>query len=83
MAASFTMPFTGSLSPVMASVSGYAVAQPQGLAAHGGFKDWFIESTGRPGFTIELGKGENPLPLADFESIYGKAREMLLACLLM
>jgi g-D-glutamyl-meso-diaminopimelate peptidase len=78
-----TPPCAKLMASVMASVSGYTVAQPQGLAAHGGFKDWFIESTGRPGFTIELGKGENPLPLSEFESIYAKARELLLACLLM
>ena len=78
-----TPPCAKLMASVMASVSGYAVAQPRGLAAHGGFKDWFIESTGRPGFTVELGKGENPLPLADFEAVYRKAREMLLAALLM
>lgn len=62
----------------MAAVSGYCVGMPTGLASHGGFKDWFIEEFRRPGFTIELGKGENPLPLSDFETIYEKAREMLL-----
>ncbi|MBO5929133.1 MAG: M14 family metallocarboxypeptidase [Clostridia bacterium] len=62
----------------MASVSGYTVASPTGLASHGGFKDWFIEEFGRPGFTIELGRGENPLPLSDFEEIYRKVEEMLL-----
>lgn len=62
----------------MAAVSGYRVGMPTGLASHGGFKDWFIEEFRRPGFTIELGKGVNPLPLSDFETIYEKAREMLL-----
>lgn len=62
----------------MAAVSDYRVGTPSGLASHGGFKDWFIEEFRRPGFTLELGKGVNPLPLSDFEAIYGKAREMLL-----
>ncbi len=77
-----TPPSAELIASVMAVSSGYTVAAPGGLAGHGGFKDWFIESTGRPGFTIELGRGQNPLPLADFEEIYRKAREMLLIALL-
>lgn len=69
------------MAKAMATVSGYRVAEPKGLASHGGFKDWFIETYHRPGFTIELGKGTNPLPLDDFENIYQKAREMLLISL--
>ncbi len=70
------------MAAVLGATSGYAVSRPSGLASHGGFKDWFIESTGRPGFTLELGKGENPLPIAGFEAVYTKAREMLLISLL-
>lgn len=62
----------------MAAASGYVVSAPTGLASHGGFKDWFIKQYHRPGFTMELGKGVNPLPLSDFEKIYEKAQEMLL-----
>ena len=71
------------MAEILASASGYTVARPSGLASAGGFKDWFIEETGRPGFTIELGRGENPLPLTDFEPLYQKAREMLLLALMM
>lgn len=63
---------------LLASVSGYTPASPNELASHGGFKDWFIEQTGRMGFTFELGRGCNPLPLDRFEAIYQKARDMLL-----
>lgn len=35
-----------------------------------GFKDWFIAEFRRPGFTVELGYGENPLPVAQFSSLY-------------
>ena len=66
------------MAQVMASVSGYRAAHPTGLASHGGFKDWFIDTFERPGFTVELGYGENPLPVSEFESIYQKAEEMLL-----
>lgn len=71
------------MAEVMAASAGYKVADPEGLASHGGFKDWFIEETGRPGFTIEAGSGTNPLPLDDFEDIYQKAQEMLLLSALM
>ncbi len=71
------------MAQVMATVSGYAVAAPTGYASYGGFKDWFIDCYHRPGFTIELGRGKNPLPLSDFEPLYHKAREMLLLSLLL
>ncbi len=77
-----TPPASRLMASVMAAVSGYTVAAPSGLAAHGGFKDWFIDTYHKPGFTVELGKGENPLPLADFESTYRKARDLLVAALL-
>ncbi|HIW72945.1 MAG TPA: M14 family metallocarboxypeptidase [Firmicutes bacterium] len=78
-----TPPRAQMMAEVMAASSGYAAADPEGLASHGGFKDWFIQETGRPGFTIELGKGVNPLPAADLEPVYGKAQEMLLLAALM
>lgn len=66
------------MAQVLSAVSGYRMADPSESAAHGGFKDWFIDFFARPAFTLELGLGKNPLPLRDFESIYDKAREMLL-----
>lgn len=57
-----TPPQAQMMADVLGAASGYRVADPEGLASHGGFKDWFIDSTGRPGFTIELGQGVNPLP---------------------
>ncbi len=55
-------------------LSGYERKTQSGLASHGGFKDWFIEAFHRPGFTIEVGKGENPLPIADLPGIYQKLK---------
>lgn len=60
-----------------AKLSGYTVSEPTGLAVGGGFKDWFITEFEKPGFTVEIGKGENPLPISDFEGIYSKLREAL------
>ncbi len=66
------------IAEVLAAASGYTLAAPDGAASHGGCKDWFIRCYHRPAFTIELGRGVNPLPVADFENIYKRAQEMLL-----
>lgn len=66
------------MAKILANASGYEMAAPEGLASHGGFKDWFIDELRRPAFTIEVGKGKNPLPLTDFGGIYKKIEEMLL-----
>ncbi len=78
-----TPPESELMAHVLAAASGYTVAQPTDLASHGGFKDWFIHTFHRPGFTFELGKGVNPLPVSAFNDIYAKAREMLLISVLL
>jgi len=62
---------------LFASFSGYSLSKPEGMAAYGGLTDWFIEEFNRPSFTIECGKGENPLPASDWFSIYSRLRKML------
>ncbi|MBR2714923.1 MAG: gamma-D-glutamyl-meso-diaminopimelate peptidase [Ruminococcus sp.] len=54
----------------MAKISGYTVSHPTGIAVGGGFKDWFIDYFHHPAFTIEVGKGVNPLPPEIFHSEY-------------
>lgn len=66
-----------SLMRVFSAASGYKPVRNAGLYAHGGFKDWFIRTFDRPGFTVEVGKGVNPLPTEEFEPIYAQLREML------
>ncbi len=66
-----------------AGACGYKVAFPSGMASHGGLKDWYIETFGRPGFTVEIGLGKNPLPMADFDSIYEKLKPALVKALAM
>lgn len=78
-----TPPQSRIMAQVLGAAGGYTVTQPQGFAVHGGFKDWFISYFHRPGFTIEWGKGVNPLPVDGFESMYQKAREMLLLSVLL
>jgi len=60
----------------MANLSGYKVAEPVPLASFGGYKDWFIEEFNRPGYTIEIGKGINPLALSSFKETYAKILAM-------
>ncbi|MBQ9083132.1 MAG: M14 family metallocarboxypeptidase [Clostridia bacterium] len=68
---------------ILALTSGYRVMEPEGLAAHGGFKDWFIRAFQRPGFTIEVGRGCNPLPLSDLPALRMRLREMMTLAALM
>ena len=53
-----------------ASVSGYSLAGVPYNSSFAGYKDWFLQYYRRPGYTIEAGSGENPLPLSQFEKIY-------------
>ena len=57
----------------MAEVSGYALKETPEEASYAGCRDWFAERFGRPGFTVEAGRGRNPLPL----SAYAEMREDL------
>lgn len=71
------------MAQILASSSGYALSKPAGIASHGGLKDWFIDRFCRPGFTIEVGLGKNPLPLGQLEEIYDKIEEMLMIATLL
>ena len=65
----------------LASLTGYTLSEPTGSAAFGGLKDWFIKEYSLPGFTVECGKGVNPLPITDTEPIYSRIRDALYACI--
>ncbi len=65
----------------MADESGYVIAKPTGTASYGGCKDWFIKEFGKSGFTIEIGKGKNPLPLSMLNDIFEENARIAL-CLL-
>ena len=53
-----------------ARLSGYTVENAPEQSAYAGYKDWFILKYDRPGYTVEAGRGVNPLPLSRFEEIY-------------
>ncbi|GGE73994.1 M14 family metallopeptidase [Priestia taiwanensis] len=69
--------YAGEIVEEMERVSGYKAIQ--NIDSHAGYRDWFIQEFGRPGFTIEVGKGINPLPLSTFDSTYAECRNILLA----
>ncbi|MFB5283258.1 M14 family zinc carboxypeptidase [Peribacillus sp. Hz7] len=62
-------------------VSGYEPVQT--IESYAGYKDWFIQDWRRPGFTVELGQGTNPLPLSQFQEIYQESLGIFLAGLYM
>lgn len=65
------------LASMFSEVSGYNIGFPEEIATGGGFKDWFIEKFRKPALTIEMGLGENPLPLDVFEEEYKIMRNIL------
>ena len=68
----YVVPGARELGEKMAQVSGYTLADTPYNSSFAGFKDWFIQAFRRPGYTIEVGQGENPLPISQFDSIYDK-----------
>ena len=53
-----------------AKSSGYLLTDVPYNSSFAGYKDWFIQDYNRPGYTIEAGIGENPLPIEQFDEIY-------------
>ncbi len=80
---SIPVPQGEEIAQTLSKLSGYDLVENAGLYSHGGLKDWFIKEFRRPGFTIEIGKGENPLPLSDLDSIYRKIRRMMAAAVIL
>ncbi len=58
------------IADTFAAVSGYAVEETPYASGFAGYKDWFIQDFNRPGYTIEAGRGVNPLPISQFNKIY-------------
>ena len=52
--------------------SGYKLSETTGITSYAGYKDWFIKEYNKPGYTIEVGKGKNPLPISQFDKIYNE-----------
>ncbi len=63
----------------MEKVSGYKGIQY--IDSHAGFRDWFIQEFQKPGYTIEVGEGVNPLPLSSFQENYQDTKNIIVSCL--
>lgn len=67
----------------MERVSGYKLTQPCYYSSFAGYKDWFIKNFNKPGYTIEIGKGEEgkSLPLEKAKEIYEEVEELFLVAI--
>ncbi|MCL1844858.1 MAG: M14 family metallocarboxypeptidase [Defluviitaleaceae bacterium] len=73
----FNPPGAADLARRFAKASGYALTDVPDESSHGGYRDWFIAKFNRPGFTIECGLGESPLPISQLDDMYKKVSALL------
>lgn len=52
-----------------ARISTYTLDDEKETNSYAGYRDWYISKYDRPGYTIETGKGQNPLSITQFEKI--------------
>lgn len=64
---------------ILAKASGYTLDTAGGVASYAGYKDWFIKDFRKPGYTVEAGKGKNPLPITQLPRIYEDNMRLILA----
>ncbi len=58
------------IAQLFSQLSGYEAEDTPYASGFAGYKDWFIQDFDRPGYTIEAGRGINPLPIGQFDKIY-------------
>jgi len=61
----------------LSRVAGYKLSRTTGSASYGGLTDWCVQKEGIASFTLECGRGINPLPHTDASAIYCRLREAL------
>ncbi len=64
-----------------AEASGYTVANVPYDSGFAGYKDWMIDAFGANAFTVEAGRGTNPLPLDDLPTLYAENEGILVSML--
>lgn len=62
-------------------ISPYKLDSTEGIASYGGYKDWFVDKFNRPGYTIEVGEGQNPLPACQLNRIYTETLPIMLGAM--
>ncbi|MBE5820071.1 MAG: LysM peptidoglycan-binding domain-containing protein [Clostridiales bacterium] len=66
----YAPPEAESIGQIFENVSGYRLADVPFVSSFAGYKDWFLQQYQRPGYTVEAGIGQNPLPISQFNEIY-------------
>lgn len=61
----------------LSKLTGYKLSETEGLASYGGLTDWCVQKLGIPSFTLECGRGTNPLPITELVPIYSRLRAAL------
>lgn len=71
------LPHTDAIAARLSRLCGYRRSIAEGASAYGGLTDWCVQKRNLPSFTVECGKGINPLPFSNLYSIYSTIRQML------
>lgn len=72
-----TLPKAERVADRLSALSDYRLGEAEGLASYGGLTDWCVQALGLPAFTLECGKGHNPLPFSALSDIYVHLRDAL------
>ena len=67
----------------LATASGYELSLTPAESAYAGYKDWFISYYNLPGYTVEVGRGTNPLPISQFDGIYNSNLPLMTTALML
>lgn len=73
----YSPPRSKAIGSAISRMCGYELSEPEYSASMGGLTDWYIREFDKPAFTIECGRGENPLPLSELDTIYLSLRRLL------
>ncbi len=74
----YAPPVAETIAKQFAAITGYAVEAGAAEAAYAGYKDWFLQEYRRPGYTIEVGRGINPISFGQLPTIYRENEGVLL-----
>lgn len=77
----FEPPRSREIGEKLSAASGYPLETTPYGSGYAGYKDWFIQSYDRPGYTVEAGSGTSPLPLSQFRSLYAANAPLVAAAL--
>ena len=76
-----SIPGMQALGTQLAAACGYTLECPPPESDNAGLKDWFLQRFGKPAFTVEVGEGENPLPLSEAQALYLELLPLLVSAL--